>query len=56
MTVQTLRYVPYSRVAAYEALGWVRVPVRRAVHHDAYSVLLEWAGEGEPREPVEVTQ
>lgn len=46
-----LRYVSYAEIEAYEALGWRQVPVRRAVHHDAYSRLMEITCEGDPVEP-----
>lgn len=53
-TVEFCRYVKREHLAAYLALGWKAVPVRRAVHHDEYSCLLVWAGAGSPVEPVTV--
>lgn len=42
-----LRYVRHSDVADYEARGWV-FSADLGLPHGAYSVLMEWAGEGEP--------
>ena len=49
-----LKYVPHEDVAAFEALGWLRVAVSHFVHHDAYSVIMEWGGKGEPPVPAKV--
>ena len=46
------RYVPMALVRAYEALGWTVAPgCLLPAHHGIYSVLMDWAGAGEPREP-----
>jgi hypothetical protein len=46
------RYVPVALVQAYEALGWTVAPGGPLpAHHAIYSVLMDWAGAGEPREP-----
>lgn len=44
------RYVPHYLAAVYEALGWIDrgyVPG----HHGIYSRVMEWGGQGEPKEP-----
>jgi hypothetical protein len=48
--LQYVRYVPHELRAAYEAIGWVWV-ADMPWHHSAWSVLMMWRGEGEPREP-----
>ena len=53
-TVEFIRYVRREHIAAYLALGWKAVPVRRTVHHDFYSILMVFAGSGSPVEPVTV--
>ena len=40
------RYVRHADRAAYEAAGWVFAGSMG--HHDVYSVLMRWTGEGEP--------
>lgn len=44
------RYVLHSRVAEFEAMGWRRDPSvpHRPSHHDHYSVIMVWCGEGTP--------
>lgn len=43
-----LRYARPEDVPAYEAAGWVVEPVNLGPGHGKWSVLLRWAGEGEP--------
>lgn len=44
------RYVPHGERDAYLAAGWTcKGPV--VGHHGIYSVLMSWAGEGEPPVP-----
>lgn len=45
--ISWLRYVRLADIAAYEAAGWVHEADLGPVH-GAYSVLMRWAGEGEP--------
>jgi hypothetical protein len=45
------RYVPHSRRASYEAIGWLSTAVLEG-HHGYWSVLMIWAGDGEPQEPM----
>ena len=42
------RYAKHADVTAYEAKGW-RFASDLGDTHGAYSVLMVWAGEGEPR-------
>lgn len=51
MTEAVLHFVRPHEVAAYERLGWTVVPDRR---HSAYSVLMQWMGQGEPVKPFRV--
>lgn len=51
MSEQFFRFVKRDQVSAYKVLGWQTVSVRRVVHHDDYSVMMEWIGVGEPVEP-----
>jgi hypothetical protein len=51
MTIRFFRYVVHSRRHEYEAIGWVASGDLSGVHHGCYSVLMEWTGDGEPREP-----
>jgi hypothetical protein len=46
-----VKYVIHSNVDAYKALGWHATRVLEDSHHGHYAVLMEWMGEGEPREP-----
>ena len=48
-------YAPGSAVPEYQAEGWSLVDTAQFAHHDAYSAILRWDGEGPPpgREPVE---
>lgn len=48
-----LRYVPHSRVNAFEAIGWRVVSNGKmlATNHGLYSVLMRWDGQGDPPEP-----
>lgn len=48
------RYVVHRLIPAYEALGWVNTKVLAGTHHGYYSELMEWKGEGEPKEPANV--
>lgn len=43
-----LRYVPHALVDAYLAKGWVVADNMADIHHGFYSVIMRWAGEGEP--------
>ena len=42
------RYVAKAHVAEYEAAGWRVVPLAGVSHHDVYSVIMEWMGQGDP--------
>jgi hypothetical protein len=44
-------YVPNGFVQPWEKLGWVVTPALNDTHHAEYSVLMRWAGEGEPKYP-----
>lgn len=44
------RYVLHARRAAYEAAGWVWC-ADLGPTHGFYSILMRWAGAGEPVEP-----
>ena len=46
--VQWFRYVRHAERAAYEARGWV-FAADLGLPHGAYSLLMEWRGEGEPK-------
>lgn len=47
-----IRYVPHSRVAAYEAAGWIKHDGFTGTHHGEYSVMMEWLlDKGDPVEP-----
>lgn len=47
-----IRYVPQSRVAAYEAAGWIKYDGFIGTHHGEYSVMMEWLlDKGNPVEP-----
>ena len=50
--VSYFRYVRLHLVAAFEALGWKQTPALIDTPHGDYSMLMQWAGKGEPREPV----
>lgn len=41
------RYVRHAEAAAFEALGWVFAADLGSTHGQ-WSVLMRWAGEGEP--------
>jgi hypothetical protein len=41
-----LRYVPFRKIRAYEALGWVLDSPM-----SSYSVIMRWEGAGDPVEP-----
>lgn len=41
-------YVRRSQVEAYLALGWDFVEDGAVYHHDWYSALMVWVGDGEP--------
>lgn len=45
--VQFFKYVRHGDVKKYEALGWV-FHADLGAPHGFYSVLMLWAGEGEP--------
>ena len=42
-----IKYVPIAQVETYEAAGW-RVIDCRPDHHSAYSVTMEYDGDGDP--------
>ncbi len=44
------QFVPYFRVADFEADGWV-FSCNLGAPHGFYSCLMEWCGDGEPIEP-----
>ena len=46
--VQWFRYVRHGERAAYEARGWV-FAADLGLPHGAYSLLMEWRGEGGPQ-------
>ncbi len=45
------RYVRHNDVERYTALGWREVDDLRPCHHDFWSTIMRWEGEGEPKEP-----
>lgn len=49
MTETLVRFVKREQVADFIAAGWRVVPVRRVVHHDAYSVMMERPAPEPPR-------
>lgn len=50
--VLIIRYVSHSRVADYEAAGWIRHDGFTGTHHGEYSVMMEWPlDKGDPVEP-----
>lgn len=51
MTEIIYRYVRHYDVERYTAIGWKRVENLAPCHHDHWSTILQWAGEGEPKEP-----
>lgn len=54
--IRTFRYVRHHAIERYEELGWRRVETRLC-HHDFWSIIMEWPGDGEPPEPaVEAAQ
>ena len=44
-------YVPRAHAAEALKLGWRAEPNSRPAHHDAYSVNMEWCGNGAPQMP-----
>lgn len=50
MKERIFRYVLHSRRMAYEAAGWI-FSADLGLPHGFYSVLMEWAGAGDPVEP-----
>lgn len=46
------QYVPHSKVAYFEARGWVFAADLGEPHRN-YAVLMEWLGEKQPPEPKE---
>lgn len=50
----TYRYVVHARRAAYEDLGWAFAADLGPVH-GFHAVLMRWAGDGEPVEPLKET-
>ena len=46
--VTFFRYVRHSEVADYESRGWVWA-ADLGLPHGVFSVLMQWAGEGEPK-------
>jgi hypothetical protein len=51
------RYVRIEAIPAFLALGWEWDQDATPLHapHGFYSVLMEWKGSGEPREPIKDT-
>lgn len=49
--ISWVRYVRHGDRPAFEAMGWVFAGDLGPTHGQ-WSALLQWAGEGEPREPV----
>jgi len=47
-----LRFVPHTRVADYESVGWELSDDLSTCHHGQHAVIMRWAGEGYPRAPV----
>ena len=52
MTTQWLSYVPGSRIEEFLSVGWRPIEFGDFVHHDAYSTIMIWGGEGNPPEVV----
>lgn len=52
--IKWFRYVRFVDIPTYLALGWEWNPDEPPLHapHGLYSVIMEWVGDGEPREPV----
>ena len=50
MTVTVFRYVRHHDVERYTAIGWQKVELRPC-HHDFWSTILVWKGDGEPIDP-----
>ena len=44
-----LRYVPLAEVGEYLAKGWAISDDMATCHHGAYSCIMVWKGEGEPK-------
>lgn len=42
------RFVRHNAVPEFEAAGWTLEPTNLGPTHGAWSVLMTWAGEGEP--------
>jgi hypothetical protein len=51
VTVTTYRYVRHHDVDRYTAIGWQEVDELRPCHHDFWSTILVWKGDGDPIEP-----
>jgi len=45
-----LRYVPHGRMLLFAARGWVIDDELHGTSHGNWSVLMRWAGDGEPTE------
>ena len=45
---RVLMYVPHSQVAAYEALGWRRLPGLEGTHHGHHATFMEWPDPCQP--------
>jgi hypothetical protein len=46
--VQWLRFVTHSRIAEFEAKGWVVIDDLRGCNHGFWSVIMIWNGSGTP--------
>lgn len=47
--ISWFRYVPHDMVEDFLAVGWIIVDDMQGTHHGAYSVLMKYTGEGEPK-------
>jgi hypothetical protein len=45
--ISWLKYVTHAQVPAYEAAGWV-FAADLGLPHSFFSILMRWAGEGDP--------
>ena len=46
--IMFFKYVKRADVPRYLEAGWIMAQIGVPCHHDAYSVILEWTGIGEP--------
>jgi hypothetical protein len=49
--IKWFRYVCFVDIPAYLSLGWEWDGMPLHAPHGCYAALMEWCGQGEPREP-----